>query len=133
MIGIDTNILVYAYSNQDPKKRKACSRIFHRIHTGKQQAIVPAQVLAEFSRVMLEKIEHRMDSEQVYHIVSSIITNTNWHVAPYTADDVASAALQPTPFWDALLEQALLRSGATKLLTENIDDFSRIKTQDPMR
>ena len=57
MIAIDTNILVYAFDTSYPEKREKCKKIIQDIFDGKQEGALTNQILAEFTNVVLKKIE----------------------------------------------------------------------------
>ncbi len=52
---VDTNVLVYLFDGRDPDKRKVARAAIDRLGRSGEGAL-PAQVLAEFSSVMLRKL-----------------------------------------------------------------------------
>ena len=67
-IFLDTNILVYLYSEDEPEKQSIVLNIFDKVH-----CVTSTQVLNEFCAVCLRKL--RMPSSQVLQSIIEIIEN----------------------------------------------------------
>lgn len=62
---LDTNILVYTYDVEAPRKQERALDVIERL--GRQpQAALPAQVLAEFANVALKHLDPPLPVEEVY-------------------------------------------------------------------
>lgn len=127
MIGFDTNVLVYAFARGYPEKGMVCKKLVRDVIQGELHGVLPAQVLAEFAYICRTKTA--VPHEQITSILEAITTSENWTVPSSTPDDVVRAS-QEDEFWDALIEQTLLRNGVDELVTENTADFDRIATTD---
>ncbi len=62
---LDTNLLVYCFDDREPEKQEQALALLDRVGRGPTAAI-PAQVLGEFSNVMLYKMEPPLPPNQVY-------------------------------------------------------------------
>lgn len=85
---IDTNVLVYCFDRTDSEKQVRaleCVDRLTRSHTG----VLPAQVLSEFSRVAMHKLEPRMTPDDVHQYVE--IYERVFNVLPLTAPIVLEA------------------------------------------
>ncbi len=123
MIAIDTNVLVYAYDTQAPKKREIALEIYRSIASGKVRGVVTNQVLAEFASVVIRKWKSAGTREDAAALVHTISANRNWTVHTYNQRTVLTAIESKQPFWDALLAQTLLENGVREIYTENVKDF----------
>jgi len=65
---LDTNILVYLYSEDEPEKRTVAHNIFQQVH-----CITSTQVLNEFCSVCLRKL--KIPSKEVLQSIGEIIEN----------------------------------------------------------
>ena len=124
MIGIDTNILVYAFDDSDPKKRSVCKRILEGILDGREKGAVTMQILAEFARAITQKVPHPLSRKEAADIVGGILYDANWQVFSYEGDHIVKALASAQPFWYALIAQTLLANHVTTIITENVKDFS---------
>ena len=64
---LDTNILIYAVSKDDARKRKIASELIAREEFG-----LSAQILAEFYSAATRKIQHRLSEEQAENWLDSL-------------------------------------------------------------
>lgn len=62
---LDTNLLVYGFDDDEPKKQERALTLLDRLGRDPIGAL-PAQVLAEFANVMLYKIEPPLSPDEVY-------------------------------------------------------------------
>jgi predicted nucleic acid-binding protein len=133
MIGIDTNILVYAFDESEPVKRGPCMQLFIEIIEGRKQGAITNQVLAEFCSVMTRKVDRPRTHQEISYIIGAIITSANWTVLDYTSETVLNALRAKIPFWDSLIAQTLKEHGVGTIVTENVKRFkgSGIKAVSP--
>ena len=123
MTAIDTNILVYAFDNAEPSKRKICSELLHKIFEGKQTAVVTTQILAEFASAVTKKIEKPISKDDAKAIIGAILSSKNWKVINYKGSTILHALESKQPFWDSLIAQTLKEHNIQELITENVSDF----------
>lgn len=115
---IDTNILVYADSADEPvRQRQAIDLI--KLHRTAATAVLAVQVLQEFTQVALRKlglpaalVRQRVDFYGRFELV------------PTTPQLIERAVdlhvLHGLPFYDALIVQAAISAGCAQLLTEDL-------------
>jgi len=66
---LDTNIIVYAYDKNEPKKQLKCLKIVERCFKGEKELYISNQILAELSFVLLNKIENPLPEKEVREII----------------------------------------------------------------
>lgn len=125
MLGIDTNVLVYAADSSEGVKHLRCREIMTAaMRAGR--ALIPAQALAEFVWVLTRK--QRRPIAEALEFVDAWREASE--VAGYGDRDVAVAAAAAQRhgivFWDALLWAVCDRMGATALVTEDFQDGRRL-------
>jgi predicted nucleic acid-binding protein len=116
---VDTNVLVYAVSEDDPRNLAAQRLILDLQFTGRFRT--STQVLQEFFTVATRKLKRPLSTQQALRYIDEFAE------CPIVINDVETirtAALfssrEPISFWDALLIAAALESGATILYTEDL-------------
>ena len=126
----DSNIIVYAYDNNEKSKQKHCIELLERVFKGEAIGIVTNQVLAEVFHVLTRKVE-QPDTENAVNIVKGIKESNNWTKINYTAETVIKAASTAASIklsiWDCLIAETMLENGFNKIYTENIKDFNKIQ------
>ncbi len=123
---VDTNILVYAYGGAS-EKRGLAIRVLDGLQASGTGAL-SAQNLAEFGRVVTEKIANPLSNSQARNIVLGLAKSID--VVEYDSNTVADALSlcerHGIHFFDALLVATMERHGITKIVTENDADFKRV-------
>jgi len=118
----DTNILVYAYDNHEPRKQKIAQQL---IADGIQQenAVLSVQVLSEFFNVVTKHIQTPMSAGEVREILTVV------SILPVQEIDLSMVGRAidthtkyQISYWDALIISAAERSNCTKILTEDLSD-----------
>ena len=125
MVGIDTNILVYAADGAAGRKHELATRLLqHLIHRG--LAFLPAQVLAEFAHVRIRKLHGTLADTSAF--VEAWIRTTE--VEAYGTADIERAleayGIHQLPFWDALLWAVCDRAGVRVLASEDFQNGRRL-------
>ena len=69
---VDTNVLVYALDRREPEKRERAREVLRRVG-GAGTAALPAQVLSEFAKACLRKLEPRPDAEAIRREVKRLM------------------------------------------------------------
>ena len=124
---LDTNILVYAFDISAGQKHEVAKRIVIDLWDTKD-GILSTQVLQEFFVSVTRKIPKPMDAGLVREIVSDFL---KWDIVIDDENSLIEAIdihiRYNYSFWDSLLIQAAIRSGAVLLLTEDLTDSQEIK------
>jgi predicted nucleic acid-binding protein len=125
---VDTNILLYAFSNAsngDPAKVVVANELVERLIRS-EAIVLSAQVLNEFISVAMKKGKPPLTLDEVARIVGRL---SRYTVLPIDAS-LVQLALQRVQqgrisYWDALIVEAAIRSGATILYTEDMHHGTR--------
>lgn len=132
-VTLDTNILIYAAQQDDPRQG-AASRLLARAVAG--DCVQTLQSLSECFHVLLRKrlLEPAVARgvigryRQLFEVVPP---------APDDLDEAADAALQHRlQFWDCLLWSTARRAGCRVILTEDMQDgrtLGGVRFMDPFR
>ena len=118
---IDTNILVYAYDQHDPRKQnKAQELLVDGIE--RETLVLSAQVLGEFFNVVTRHIPKPMTSDEareIMAIISILPVQEIDHAMVNRA--IGTHKMYQIGYWDALIISAAERAGCKLILSE---DFS---------
>jgi len=120
-IFIDTNILIYAFSSNEPAKQKAALN-----YLDKYIPVISTQVLKEFTNVLLKKTN--FDSQHIKNLISEIVTVAE--IADETVSHVVKALELNDhygySFYDCLIIAAAIHSNCTILLSEDMQNNQMI-------
>lgn len=121
---IDTNILIYAIEDSlnpyGADISSSSSKLFWEAASCKYQVIISDWTLNEFRRI--RKLD---DIQMLYSIAKKKILSI-----PFTKEELALAKQQNSGhFQDELHAILALKSEADYIVTRNIDDFQKYKTQ----
>ncbi|MFI9812413.1 PIN domain-containing protein [Saccharothrix variisporea] len=133
---VDTNILVYAHDPDGGDRHRIAKEVLQELwHDG--TGAVSTQVLQEFYNVVRRKMKVPMDRVQARQVIAAL---SEWHVVETTPLLIVSATKleeeHTINFWDALIVEAALLSGAETLLSEDLQDgrkFVNLKVHNPFR
>ena len=124
---VDTNVLVYAHDRSETQRRpiaQAALDELWRTRTG----VTSTQVLSEFYVVATRKFDPAMPRSAARRIVGAY---TAWPVVQVDGPLILAASTleerHTLSFWDALIIEAATRSGATRLLSEDLQTGRRIR------
>jgi predicted nucleic acid-binding protein len=116
---IDTNVLVYAHDIDAGHKHQIAKNILLGLSQQRAGA-VSMQVLQEFYVTVTRKITSPLSKDEARAIVEDF---SHWCVVT-TPEDIRQAFLiedgARIGFWDALIIAAAVRSGATRILSEDM-------------
>ncbi|HEV2781919.1 MAG TPA: PIN domain-containing protein [Actinophytocola sp.] len=122
---VDTNVLVYAHDpDEGPKHETAVAVLKELWRTG--TGVLSTQVLQEFYSVVTRKRPKPMAEAEARERVAaygewcSMNTDPQLIVSASVIDELHSVE-----WWDALIIEGAMRSGATTLLSENTRDGRR--------
>jgi predicted nucleic acid-binding protein len=127
----DTNILVYAQSPEEPRKKKLARKLL-TAHLSEQTAVFSTQVLQEYF-VAATRIGLPADLAQLH-----IATYAQANVVQVTPDLILSAIdlhrLQRLSFWDALIVRSARAGGCSLLLSEDLNhgqSYDGVRIENP--
>lgn len=124
---LDANVLVYVFDDGAPDKQARALDLLRRL--GREGAVVPAQALAEASRVLLVKRRPPLTPDEAGGYVRRLAAV--FSVEPLTEETVAEAirsvGTHGLSYFDAQIWAAARTAGATVLLTEDFQDGREIE------
>ena len=114
---LDTNVLVYLYSNDEPEKRNASIALFK-----KYICATSTQALNEFSNVYLKK--YKIPNDEVKRLIGSIIKSCD--IQLITEQIICSAIDLNTKYgysyYDCLMLASALDSNCNTIYSEDMND-----------
>jgi len=117
---VDTNIFVYAYDVDEADKRDRAVELVSSLWATRS-GVVSTQVLQEFYVTVTRKLRRPMHRTDARAIVNTL---SYWPVQTVEPADVVEASeleqRHRLSFWDALIVVTAKRSGAERLLTEDL-------------
>lgn len=122
---VDTNVLLYAQGGDDDPRARESRKVLRGLwRTG--NGVVSTQVLQEFYAVATRKLRPVLPRRKARDIVTAyaewcqVTTDVSLIVAASRLEEEHTLA-----FWDALIVEAALRSGAVKLLSADLQHGRR--------
>ena len=117
----DTNILVYAYDQRDPVKRRLALDIFANA-VARDAVVVSAQVLGEFFNTATRRILNPISVEEAENVISlfSDFTVVELDLA-LVQQAVATCRRYQISYWDALIVAAAERAGCGRIISEDLN------------
>lgn len=129
---LDTNVLLYAYDLDAPAKRAVALRFVEQAWTSPGETAISVQVLQEVHVNLEKRGVPRVEAGQI------IRDYAQWPVADNTLDLLLSAVDEQVRWkislWDALILAAARASGASELITEDLNhgqDYDGITVINP--
>jgi predicted nucleic acid-binding protein len=117
---VDTNVLAYAHDRSEIEKQAIAQRVLDELWRDRTGAL-STQVLQEFYVVATRKFDPRMPARVAREIVALY---ADWSVTAVDLAMILDASVleeaHSLSFWDALIVEAARRSGARRLLTEDL-------------
>ena len=124
---VDTNVLVYAHDRSEIRKQRIAQDVLDDLWQ-RRSGSLSTQVLQEFYVVATRKFDPPMRPSDAREIVALY---GEWPLVQIdVAIILAASSLEERhkiSFWDALVVEAAGRSGATRLLTEDLQEGRRIR------
>jgi predicted nucleic acid-binding protein len=118
---VDTSILIYAIDKANPEKQAIAKRVL--LET---PFVVSAQVLSEFFWTATREVERKLSAkealESIDNICSAMADPAVELDEPMIRSAVKLSSRYQLSYWDALLLAAAIRSGAKRLITEDLND-----------
>jgi predicted nucleic acid-binding protein len=117
---VDTNVLVYAHDQKEGYKQETAKRILRDLSQHESGA-VSMQVLQEFYSTVTRKLAFPLPKDEARAIVEDF---AYWCIE--TTPDEIKRAFQIEDearinFWDAMIVAAAIKSGATRILSEDLN------------
>ncbi len=119
-IFLDTNILVYAFDDNHPRKKNRSLEILSGAGDN-QQFVISTQVLQEFYVVVVRKLKRPLSQDDAESAVRRLVELPLVLIdSPMILSAIKVSREHGFSFWDSLIVQAALEGGCRKLLTEDI-------------
>ena len=122
---VDTNILIYAFSEDNSTKNKLAKDLINKCWQGENNLAISAQNLAEFVFVSIKKIG--LDHKEIKTIIGYITEFSGFKKINYSTTTIFLALdisyEFKMSFWDSLLAATMKENNIFNIYTENIKDF----------
>jgi predicted nucleic acid-binding protein len=136
LVFIDTNILVYAHDPDEGSKYETAVTVLDDLwRTG--NGVLSTQVLQEFYSIVTQKKKHLMPRANARQRIADY---SEWCSMDTNPQLLVSASLlqenHKLQWWDALIVEAAMRSGAATLLSEDMQDgrkFGEMTVRNPFK
>ena len=129
---LDTNVLVYGVDPADPEKQARALDVLARVGRPSPvgpAAAIPAQALAEFSRVTLFRLRPPVPSDDVYRQIG--LYERTFPIVPLTPAVVLEAVRgvrdHQFPYYDAQIWAAAKLNQIPVVLSEDFDSGSTVE------
>lgn len=130
---VDSNVLIYAH-DVDARAKHDTARNLLRELWAARKGVLSTQVLQEFYVNVTRKIPHPISKASARLVVNSY---TPWCVDTTTADIDSAFKIEDAAkigFWDALIVASALKSGAVRILSEDLNsgqEIGNIRIENP--
>jgi predicted nucleic acid-binding protein len=117
---VDTNVLIYAHDVDAKSKHEAAKRVLRGLW-GERNGVLSTQVLQEFYVNVTRKIPHPLSKQSARLVVSTYVI---WCVETTHAEVSTAFRIEDEHrigFWDALIVASALKSGANRILSEDLN------------
>ena len=116
----DTNILVYAATDQDPRKGDIARDVIRHSIEVNHDGCVSTQVLSEFCNVMLGKLHHDRESVDGYldYYRELLATDVTIDLVRRAIDVQAEYGIQ---YYDALIVATAEKLGCLEIVSEDLN------------
>ena len=121
---LDTNVLIYCYSNNDPTKRKTAKNIANSL-----DAVISTQVIQEFTNAMTKKYKLSWEDAENYvvELEDNFLTYINSPSTLRLSCQIANR--YKFSFYDSLIIAAALESKCKILYSEDMQNGQIIENQ----
>ena len=133
---VDTNILMYAHDTSAGEKHERAKALVEELWRDRT-GVLSTQVLQELSVNLRKKARRPLDARATREIVADYLT---WQVVVNGGESILEAfeleARYQISFWDALVVQAAVASGAEVLYSEDLSDgqaYGAVRVVNPLR
>jgi predicted nucleic acid-binding protein len=133
---VDTNVLAYAHDRSETLKRPVAQALLEGLWDSRTGAL-STQILQEFYVVATRKFDPPLTRRAAREIVSLY---GSWPLIEIDLTLILTASQleeqHRLSFWDALVVEAARRAGATRLVTEDLEDgrtIGGVRIENPFR
>jgi predicted nucleic acid-binding protein len=122
---VDTNVLIYAHNLDAGRKHEIANAALHRLW-GERTGVLSVQVLQEFYVNVTRKIPVPLSKHSARLVVDSY---TIWCIETTPAEIAAAFRIEDESqiaFWDALIVASAVKSGASRIFSEDLNAGQRI-------
>lgn len=133
---VDTSIVLYAYDQSEPEKSAVAREVLSDLWRTRE-GLLSTQVLQELYVNLTRKVRVVLPRSRARALVGRY---SRWQVHTITTGDILEAAeleqRHSLSFWDALIVVAAARSGAERILSENLQHgrtISGVRIENPFR
>jgi len=122
---VDANVLIYAHDVDSKSKHATAKNILRELWT-ERTGVLSMQVLQEFYVNVTRKIRSPLPRDSARLVVTSY---SIWCMETTPAELSAAFRIEDESrigFWDALIVAAAVKSGATRLLSEDLNPGQKI-------
>lgn len=122
---IDTNVLIYAHDIDADAKHKIAKEVLQELWS-ERTGVLSAQVLQEFYVNVTRKIPSPLSKDLARLVVSSYAI---WCLETTPTEILAAFRIEDESrigFWDALIVSSAAKSGANRILSEDLNAGQRI-------
>ena len=117
---VDTNVLIYAHDSDAKAKHAAAKSVLRDLWSDRNGVLSP-QVLQEFYMNVTKKIPHPLSKASARLVVS---TYAIWCIETTSVEISNAFRIEDESrigFWDALIVASALKSGASRILSEDMN------------
>jgi predicted nucleic acid-binding protein len=122
---IDTNVLIYAHDMDANAKRQIAKEVLQELWS-ERTGVLSTQVLQEFYVHVTRKIASPLSKELARVVVNSYAI---WSIETTPIEILTAFRIEDESqigFWDALIVSSAAKSGATRILSEDLNAGQRI-------
>ena len=122
---IDTNVLIYAHDIDAHAKNEIAKAVLRELWS-ERTGVLSMQVLQEFYVNVTRKIASPLPKDSARNVVTSYAI---WCMETTPAEISAAFRIEDDSqigFWDALIVSSATKSGATRILSEDLNAGQRI-------
>lgn len=122
---VDSNVLIYAHDVDAKAKHETANRVLRELWS-ERTGVLSMQVLQEFYINVTRKIATPLPKESARLVVNSY---TPWCMETSSAEISAAFQIEDEAgigFWDALIVASAVKSGARRILSEDLNAGQRI-------
>jgi predicted nucleic acid-binding protein len=117
---LDSNILVYAHDDADPRKKEVAQDIIRRAVLG--EMVISTQTLAEFSATLLHKFSQQFSSNEIIGILDALAPiRLVVPDAGVVRRAVEAHRTFDVHFYDGMIIAAAERAGCVRILSEDLN------------
>nr|CAA6801805.1 MAG: Programmed cell death toxin MazF like [uncultured Thiotrichaceae bacterium] len=122
----DTNVLVYAYNDNEPAKKATAKALFQE-HARQGNLVISTQVLQELYVTLTRVGKQKLSQEQAEIVVNHL---SDLSLIQVDKNTIAAAMKRHQSkvfsFWDSLIVEAALTAGCEQLFSEDMQNGLKI-------